>query len=144
MDGTPLLIDPSNVERVEVIKAPRPCSRIGSHRRRTITKKGADKPIQGEASVAYNGASTVLPNPCRLAMNGSGHRVSGSQRSGTCARLTAAPNTFRQKEGSAFLSYDFPTSSRSAAGWTASCSIHSGSMEPGYENCRGRPQAAAR
>lgn len=111
MDGTPLLIDPSNVERVEVIKGPASVlygsEAIGGVVN-IITKKGGDKPIQGEASVAYNGASNGFAESLSAfgGMNGFKYRVSGSYSDQGNLRTPdgEAPNTsFRQKEGSAFL-----------------------------------------
>ena len=143
MDGTPLLIDPSNVERVEVIKGPASVlygsEAIGGVVN-IITKKGGDKPIQGEASVAYNGASNGFAESLSAfgGMNGFKYRVSGSYSDQGNLRTPdgEAPNTsFRQKEGSAFLSYDFSDKFTVGGGLDSfKGSIHSGSMEPGYEN----------
>ena len=71
-----------------------------------ITKKGGDKPIQGEASVAYNGASNGFAESLSAfgGMNGFKYRVSGSYSDQGNLRTPdgEAPNTsFRQKEGSA-------------------------------------------
>ena len=143
MDGTPLLIDPSNVERVEVIKGPASVlygsEAIGGVVN-IITKKGGDKPIQGEASVAYNGASNGFAESLSAfgGMNGFKYRVSGSYSDQGNLRTPdgEAPNTsFRQKEGSAFLSYDFSDKFTVGGGLDSfKGSIHAGSMEPGYEN----------
>ena len=143
MDGTPLLIDPSNVERVEVIKGPASVlygsEAIGGVVN-IITKKGGDKPIQGEASVAYNGASNGFAESLSAfgGMNGFKYRVSGSYSDQGNLRTPdgEAPNTsFRQKEGSAFLSYDFSDKFTVGGGVDSfKGSIYSGSMEPGYEN----------
>ena len=143
MDGTPLLIDPSNVERVEVIKGPASVlygsEAIGGVVN-IITKKGGDKPIQGEASVAYNGASNGFAESLSAfgGMNGFKYRVSGSYSDQGNLRTPdgEAPNTsFRQKEGSAFLSYDFSDKFTVGGGLDSfKGSIHAGSMEPGYED----------
>ena len=143
MDGTPLLIDRSTVERVEVIKGPASVlygsEAIGGVVN-IITKKGGDKPIQGEASVAYNGASNGFAESLSAfgGMNGFKYRVSGSYSDQGNLRTPdgEAPNTsFRQKEGSAFLSYDFSDKFTVGGGLDSfKGSIHSGSMEPGYEN----------
>ena len=65
MDGTPLLIDPSNVERVEVIKGsmarkPSAAWSTSSPKRAVISRFRARRPWPTTAH------PTVLPNPCRL------------------------------------------------------------------------------
>lgn len=143
MDGTPLLIDPSRVERVEVIKGPASVL-YGSEALggvvNIITKKGGDKPIQGEASVTYNGASNGFAESLSAygGMNGFQYRVSGSYNDQEDLRTPdgKAHNTaFRQKEGSAFLSYDFSDVFTLGGGMDSfDGTMHSGSMQPGYEH----------
>ena len=70
-------------------------------------------------------------------MNGFKYACPALQRSGNLRTPDGeAPNTsFRQKEGSAFLSYDFSDKFTVGGGLDSfKGSIHSGSMEPGYEN----------
>jgi len=62
MDGTPIMIDPSIIERIEVIRGPASVL-YGSEAMggvvNIITKKGGTKPIQGEAGVSFFGDHTT-------------------------------------------------------------------------------------
>ena len=68
MSGAPILIDPTEIERIEVIKGPASVlygsDAIGGAVN-IITKKGGDKPFEAEASIGYNGAGRrfVLVEP---------------------------------------------------------------------------------
>ena len=115
MSGVPLLIDPSRIERVEVIKGPASVlygsDAIGGVIN-IITKKGGGKPIQGEAAVTYNGASEGFTESLSLygSSNGFNYRVAGSNTNNGNVRTpigTLSNTKFKQKDGSAFLSYDF-------------------------------------
>ncbi len=115
MSGAPLLIDPSRIERVEVIKGPASVlygsDAIGGVIN-IITKKGGDKPVQGEAAVTYNGASEGFTESLSVygRVDGLQYRVSGSNTNNGNVHtpMGTLPNTgFKQKDGSAFLSYDF-------------------------------------
>ena len=115
MSGVPLLIDPSRIERVEVIKGPASVlygsDAIGGVIN-VITKKGGGKPVQGEAAVTYSGASEGFTESLSLygSSNGFNYRVAGSNTNNGNVRtpIGTMPNTkFKQKDGSAFLSYDF-------------------------------------
>ena len=122
MDGIPMIdrgstkqslsqLDVNRIERVEIVEGPMSVV-YGTDALagviNIITKKGGDKPIQGEASVAYNGASNGFAESLSAfgGMNGFKYRVSGSYSDQGNLRTPdgEAPNTsFRQKEGSAFL-----------------------------------------
>lgn len=115
MDGTPLLIDPSMIERIEVIKGPASVL-YGSEAMggvvNIITKKGGDKPIQGQAGIGFNGSTGGFDENLSLfgGMNGWKYRVSGSNTNQSGVRTpdgVADHSKFEQRSGSAFLSYDF-------------------------------------
>ena len=115
MSGAALLIAPSRIERIEVIKGPASVlygsDAIGGVVN-IITKKGGTKPVQGEASVGYNGASDGFSEDLSLfgSYEGFKYRVSGSNTNQGNVRTpdgTLGNTGFKQKDGSAFLSYDF-------------------------------------
>lgn len=115
MSGAALLIDPSRIERVEVIKGPASVlygsDAIGGVVN-IITKKGGDRPVQGEASVTYSGASDGFAESLSLfgSHKGFNYRVSGANTNQGDVRTpdgTLDNTGFKQKDGSVFLSYDF-------------------------------------
>ena len=115
MDGVPLLIDPSRVERIEVIKGPASVlygsDAIGGVVN-IITKKGGEKPIQGQLSVGYDGSTNGFTESLSVFGNIDGfkYRLTGSNTNNENLDTPYGemPNTkYKQKEGSAFLSYDF-------------------------------------
>lgn len=115
MDGSPILIDASRIERVEVIKGPASVlygsDAIGGVIN-IITKKGGEKPLQGEVYAAYNGASRGFSEGLALygANKGWNYRLSGSysDQGNIHTPVGEFDNTgFRQKDFSGFLSYDF-------------------------------------
>ena len=60
MDGAPLLIDPNQIERIEVMKGPASVlygSEAIGGAVNIITKKGGTKPIQASANVTYNSST---------------------------------------------------------------------------------------
>lgn len=142
MDGTPVMIDPSTIERVEVIKGPASVL-YGSEAMggvvNVITKKGGRKPVQGEASLTYSGASNGLTESGSLygSYKGFNYRISGSN---SMHGDLYTPNGYMhntgytQSGGSAFLSYDFFEKLTVGGGVERFFSdINSASMEPGYE-----------
>lgn len=115
MDGAALLIDPAMVERVEVIKGPASVlygsEAIGGVVN-IITRKGGEKPIQGEAAVGFNGSTGGFDESLSLfgGMNGFKYRVSASntyQPNMHSPSGEVAHSRYMQQAGSAFLSYDF-------------------------------------
>lgn len=115
MDGVPLLIDPSRIERVEVIKGPASVL-YGSDALggvvNIITKKGGQKPIEGQFWAGFNGASSGFSEGLALRGNIDGFKyaVSGSHSDQDDVRTpdgTTPHSNFRQTDASAFVSYDF-------------------------------------
>lgn len=87
---------------------------FGRHRRRDQRdhQEGRRQAVQGEAAVTYSGASEGFTESLSLygSSNGFNYRVAGSNTNNGNVRtpIGTMPNTkFKQKDGSAFLSYDF-------------------------------------
>ena len=115
MSGPALLIDPSSVERIEVIKGPASVlygsDAIGGVIN-IITKKGGKKPFEAEASVGWNGAGHGWEESISLGGDYKGLKYrlnAGYQSHGDIKTPLGYQNgtDFRQKNLGAFLSYDF-------------------------------------
>lgn len=115
MSGASILIDPSSIERIEVIKGPASVL-YGSDALggvvNIITKKGSKKPFEAEGSIAWNGAGHGWAETISLGGTYKGlnyHLDAGYQSHGNIKTpLGYQKGTdFRQKNASAFLSYDF-------------------------------------
>lgn len=82
MDGSMIMIDPLNIERIEVLKGPASVlygsEAIGGVVN-VITKKGGDRPIQGSVSVTYDGSNDSFTPTASVygRVGGFGYRVSG-------------------------------------------------------------------
>ena len=114
MDGSPILIDPAAIERIEVIKGPASVlygsDAIGGAIN-IITKKGGKKAFEADASVAWNGAGHGWSES--LMLSGSAdrfhYRLSGNYQSQEDLDTPEGrlPHTaFRTKSAGAALSYD--------------------------------------
>ena len=69
MDGTPLLIDPSNVDAWKSSRAPRPCSTVRKPSAAWSTsspRKAGTNRFRARRPWPITARPTVLPNPCRL------------------------------------------------------------------------------
>ncbi len=115
MSGSPMLIDASRIERVEVIKGPASVlygsDAIGGVVN-IITKKGGQKPVEGEVWTGFNGASRGFSEgmSARGSKNGFKYSLSGSYSDQGDVHTPDGKidNTnFRQTDAAAFLSYDF-------------------------------------
>lgn len=115
MSGSPMLIDASRIERVEVIKGPASVlygsDAIGGVVN-IITKKGGQKPIEGEVWTGFNGASRGFSEgmAVRGNLDGLKYSLSGSHSDQGDVHTPDGKldNTnFRQTDAAAFLSYDF-------------------------------------
>lgn len=114
MSGAPMLIDPSMIERIEVIKGPASVlygsDAIGGAIN-IITKKGGNKPIEGEASVGYNSSASGKNASASLfgGINGWKYRLSASIEDNENLKTPVGDmeNTyFSARTVSGFLSYD--------------------------------------
>lgn len=142
MDGAAILIDPSRIERVEVIKGPASVlygsEAIGGVVN-IITKKGGDRPVQAEIGAAYNGASNGLSENASLfgRIDGWNYRVSGAYSDQGKLRSLDGPinhTGFRQSDFGAFLSYDFEKVTIGGGYDNFDSSIQAGSQGAGYDN----------
>ena len=115
MSGSPMLIDAARIERIEVIKGPASVlygsDAIGGVVN-IITKKGGEKPVEGEIWTGYSGASRGFSEGMAVRGNIDGlkYSLSGSHSDQGNVHTPAGEldNTnFRQTDAAAFLSYDF-------------------------------------
>lgn len=115
MSGPALLIDPSSVERIEVIKGPASVlygsDAIGGVIN-IITKKGGKKPFEAEASVGWNGAGHGWEESISFGGDYKGlkYRLNAGYQSHGDIKTPLGyqkGTDFRQKNLGAFLSYDF-------------------------------------
>lgn len=115
MSGSPMLIDPSMIERIEVIKGPASVlygsDAIGGAIN-IITKKGGTKPIEGEASAGMNTSASGKNASGSIygGIDGWKYRLSASIEDNDNLKTPKGEmeNTyFTARSVSGFLSYDF-------------------------------------
>ena len=115
MSGSPMLIDPSMIERIEVIKGPASVlygsDAIGGAIN-IITKKGGTKPIEGEVSAGMNTSASGKNASGSIygGINGWKYRLSASIEDNDNLKTPKGEmeNTyFTARSVSGFLSYDF-------------------------------------
>ena len=115
MDGTPILIDPANIARIEVIKGPASVlygsDAIGGVVN-IITKKDSQKVLSGSASLGYFGATDGFSQSLSLAGSNKGwhYNLSASNASygDTKTPYGDLPDTdYTQQDFRGMISYDF-------------------------------------
>mgnify|MGYP001658726816 FL=1 len=143
MSGSPMLIDPSMVERIEVIKGPASVlygsDAIGGAIN-IITKKGGNKPFEAEVSAGMDNASNGKTAAASIygGISGWHYRLGLAHESGDNLRTPAgkAPYTeFSSFGANGYLAYDI--SENATVGMTLDhfdMDFMSGSMLPGYSN----------
>lgn len=117
MDGSMIMIDPLNVERIEVIKGPASVlygsEAIGGVVN-IITKKGGKRPLQGAAAITYDGSydSVTSYGSVYGSYKGFNYRLSGdytdagNKRGGSG---TIDNSSYLQRNMSAYLDYSWDT-----------------------------------
>lgn len=114
MDGAPLLIDPNQIERIEVLKGPASVlygSEAIGGAINIITKKGGDKPLQASANLTYNSSTDGFQENLAVygGAKGFSYRLNGT-RSDQGDRETPSgtleDSGSETTAGSAFLGYE--------------------------------------
>ncbi|MDR2503943.1 MAG: TonB-dependent receptor, partial [Deltaproteobacteria bacterium] len=113
MEGSMIMIDPLNVERVEVIKGPASVlygsEAIGGVVN-IITKKGGDRPVQGAVAVTGDTSNDSISPYLSLygAYEGFSYRAAGDYTDAGDKRGSSEPvenSGYRQRNASAYLDY---------------------------------------
>ncbi|MBE1282862.1 MAG: TonB-dependent receptor [Rhodobacteraceae bacterium] len=113
--GTPILISPTEIERIEVVRGP--SSVVSGNRAiggvvNIITKRGADKPVEVTASAGYLGANDGYRASASIAgtVENFDYRLSFSQsdlNDRESANGPLVPSGSEDRDIHAFLGYDF-------------------------------------
>ncbi len=115
MSGSPFMVSPADIERIEVIKGPASVF-YGSDALggvvNIITKKGGDKPFEADATFGYNGSSAGTNGSIGIRgnLNGWKYRISGGYEHNNALRTPKghAPNSYYDSRNvGGALSYDF-------------------------------------
>lgn len=119
MDGAALLIDPSRIERLEVIKGPASIlygsEAIGGVVN-IITKKGGPKPVSVEGSLTFDSSTDGFTEYLSVfgGVGGFSYRASGSYNDQGDRRVpggTLSDTSYMSRDTSAFLGYDLDKAS---------------------------------